>query len=229
MKEWIPILQQLIWPVFIIVLLFVFKDKVNGLYNMATEGREIEIAGILKIGQKIKETEIRQFASSDMSVEGLEGDEVTVSKGGMDMLGQLQERLRNSELKSIDVMVLDDYKYYVRDMLLQYTGTLGIKQIVFLRDGEFDGWIDGSLFSGQLFATPQQGFEYKELKNFLAGIRYETVNPEEKTITVLEKMRDLHLDKIPVVEDRQYKYFVYKADILTTLVSGALTENPEQQ
>ncbi|WP_159523311.1 CBS domain-containing protein [Sunxiuqinia indica] len=228
MKEWIPFLQQLIWPVFIVLLLIVFKGKLEGLYKMATEGREIEIAGVFKIGQAIKETEIKQFATGDLSIEAMEGDEFAIEKGSWEMLNQLQEKLRNSELNSIDVMILRPDKYYFKNLLLRYVGTLGIKQLIFVdSSGHFDGWIESSIFSGQILANDQQEYKYEQLKEFLAGIHHETIQPNDNTGDVLEKMRKYKQEYMPVIDQKKYKYFVNKSDILTALVSTVLTQDKE--
>ena len=230
MKDWIPLIQQLIWPLFIVILLVAFRGKLEGLYKMATEGREIEIAGVLKIGQAVRETNINQFAKGDMSIDVLEEDEHVVEKGSMSMLQKLQEQLRNSELTSIDVMVIRSGKYYFKDLMLKYVSTLGIKQIIFIdRQGQFDGWIESSIFSGQLLAGERREYRYPDLKNFLAGIHYEEIAPTEKTIDVLEKMKESRLDYLPVVDSKKYRYFVNKADILTSLVSTAITQPQKEK
>lgn len=230
MKEWIPFMQQLIWPLFIVLLIIVFKGKLEGLYKMATEGREIEIAGVVKIGQAIQETEIRQFATGDLSIDAMEGDEFAIEKGSWEMLNQLQEKLRNSELSSIDVMIIRPNKHYFKNLLLRYVSTLGIKQLVFIdRNGQFDGWIESSIFSGQLLVSDQQDYNYAQLKKFLAGIHHETINPSDKTADALAKMKKYKQDNMPVIDQKKYKYFVNKSDILTTLVSSVAIQDEENQ
>ena len=110
--EWIPIIEKLIWPIFIILLLLVFKDKVNGLYNMATEGRSLEIGGWLKIGEQVKETTVQNFAPENSTIEAVEGESVMIEKGGNRALKTLQAKLKNGTIGRIDVMNIVDNKYY---------------------------------------------------------------------------------------------------------------------
>ena len=219
---WVPLAQQLIWPVFIILLLFVFRDKVNGLYTMATEGRSVEIAGWLKIGEKVKETEIRDFGSGDLSIEAIEGDEIAIEKGGEDLLNSLQDKIRTSEIKSIDILKITNNKTYYKDLLLKYIGTLGINQIVFIKNEEFDGWISSSVFSSQLLTTNSQYFQYEELKNLLVGVKSNSVPPDMKTSAVLNQMIEEKTDQVAVVEGAKFKYIINKQDILTAVVANTI-------
>ncbi len=227
-KAWIPLIEKMIWPVFIIILLIVFKSKVEGLYKMATEGRSLEIAGWLKIGEKVENTEIKTFAPEDLSIEALEGDEFVIEKGSEQMLRELQEKLRNSEIKSIDILKITDNKTYYRKLLLKYISTLGIKQVVFTKNGKFDGWIGSSIFSGQLLVGESEVFLYDELKSFLAGIRNESVKPNTKTSDVLTQMKMTNQNEIAVVDENKFKYIINKQDILTALVSSTIISSEEE-
>jgi hypothetical protein len=221
---WIPTINQLIWPVFIIIMLISFKSELEGLYQMATEGRSLKIGGWIEIGEQIKTTEIQKFAKEDMTVEAFAGSEEMVTKGGSSQLEQLQEKLRRQEIKHIDVMAITDNIYYSKDMLLKYISVLGIKQVVFIQGGRFSGWMESSVFSGQVFNYQRQTFDYYELKNLLAGIENTSVKPSDKTDDVLNLMKAEKIENVPVVEGEQFKYFVNKSDILATLVSNAILQ-----
>ncbi len=227
MNSWLAILEKLIWPIFIIILLFIFRDKINGLYNMATEGRSVEIAGWLKIGEKVQQTEINQFAPKDLSIEAVEGSGAIIEKGGERKLFELQEKLRNSEIKSFDILKITNNKVYYKDLLEKYISTLGIKHIVFIKDGKFDGWMSSSIFSGQLLVSQASTFEYDQLRNSLAGIKKTTIAPDVKTSVVLKKMRDEQMDNIAIVEKDTFKYFVNKQDIITAIVSNSIPMNDQ--
>ncbi|MDN3670562.1 hypothetical protein QWY93_14660 [Echinicola jeungdonensis] len=227
MQSWLAILEKMIWPIFIIVLLFVFRDKINGLYEMATEGRSVEIAGWLKIGEKVQQTEINQFATKDLSIEAVEGSGSVIEKGGENRLIELQEKLRNSEIKSFDILKITNNKIYYKDLLEKYISTLGIKHIVFIKDGKFDGWMASSIFSGQLLVFQQNTFGYDQLRNSLAGIRKTQIGPQEKTSVVLKKMRDEQMDNIAIVENDTFKYIINKQDIITAIVSNSIPINGE--
>jgi len=219
---WIPTINQLIWPVFIVTMLIAFKSELEGLYQMAVQGRSLKIGGWIEIGEQIKTTEIQNFAKEDLTVEAFAGEEEIVTKGGSSKLFELQEKLRNQEIKHIDVMAITDNIYYSREMLLKYISVLGIKQVVFLNNGKFSGWMESSVFSGQVFNFQEPNFNYSELTNNLAGIENTSVKPSTKTDEVLNFMKDEGLENVPVVEDNTFKYFVNKSDILATLVSNAI-------
>lgn len=229
-RDWIPLLQKLIWPLFIVILLFAFSKQLNELYRMATEeGRSVEIAGWFKIGERVQNTEINSFASKDLSLEAVEGDEIMVEKGSAHKLQQLQEKLRTKEIKSIDILKITSEKAYYRKLLLKYVSSLGIKHIVFVRDGRYDGWMTASIFSGQLLTGTREVFEYDDLRAFLAGIKTLSVEPAANTLDVLRLMEDSDEDNIAVVENEQFHYIINKQDILTTLVSGAILAGKEQK
>ena len=75
LSPWIPILQQLIWPVFIILILAVFRQKVEGLYNLVIDrvsaGGSLKIGNWLEIGETIKTTEIQKFAKRRFNCGGI--------------------------------------------------------------------------------------------------------------------------------------------------------------
>jgi hypothetical protein len=226
LTPWIPILQQLIWPVFIILILIVFKEKVTGLYNLVIDrvsaGGSLKIGNWLEIGETIKTTEIRTFAKDELTVDAFEGDDEMITKGGTAKLYELQEKLRNQVIKHIDVMAITNNLHYSKEMLLKYVAVLGIKQIVFIKNGKFDGWMESSVFTGQVFNFHVNSFNYTDLMDNLAGIEKSKVNPQTKTDEVLKFMKQEGLENVPVIEDNQFRYFVNKSDILATLVSNAI-------
>lgn len=224
LTPWIPTINQLIWPVFIIIMLVTFKSELEGLYQMATEGRSLKIGGWLEIGEQIKATEIQKFAREDLTVEAFAGSEEMITKGGSSQLEQLQEKLRKQEIKHIEVMAITDNIHYAKDMLLKYISILGIKHVVFLEGGRFTGWMDSSVFSGQVFNLQRSTFDYYELRRVLAGVEEISVNPGNKTDEVLSLMKAEKIESIPVVDAGQFKYFVNKSDILATLVANAILQ-----
>lgn len=225
--EWIPIIEKLIWPIFIILLLLVFKDKVNGLYNMATEGRSLEIGGWLKIGEQVKETTVQNFAPENSTIEAVEGESVMIEKGGNRALKTLQAKLKNGTIGRIDVMNIVDNKYYYKDMLTKYISTLGIKHIVFTKHGKFDGWMESSIFSGQLLMDNRDYYDYNELKGSLYGVKKEIIPPKMKTGEALSYMKKKGLATIPVVDGKTFKYFINKSDILTSIISSNILNKIE--
>lgn len=228
LTPWIPIIQQLIWPVFIVLILVVFRKQAEGLYNLVIDrvsaGGSLKIGNWLEIGETIKTTEIQKFAKDDLTVEAFEGDEEMITKGGTAMLMELQDKLRNNVIKHIDVMAITNNLHYSKQMLLKYISVLGVKQVVFVKNGNFDGWMESSVFTGQIFNVHVDHFAYTELVDNLAGIEKTKVGPKEKTDEVLKLMRKEGLENIPVVDGDKFKYFVNKSDILATLVSNAILQ-----
>jgi len=229
LEPWLSVLEKLIWPIFIIVLLFAFRKKVNGLYKMATEGRSLEIGGWLKIGEQVKETDIQKFATDDASIDAVEGDGFMVEKGGNRYLNELQTRLREGKIRQIDVLNIVDNKHYYKKMLLEYVSTLGIKYIVFTNNGKFEGWIDGSIFSSQILMGDYSSYGYDELKNSLYGIKTEKIASNTKTFEVLSYMKKQGLDVIPIIDNDKFKYFVNKSDILTSIISSNILNKSDEE
>ena len=226
LKDWFPLLEKLIWPLFIVIFFIFFRDKIEGMYNMVVEGRSVKIGGWLEIGEKIKETEIQTFAKTDVTVDAFAGgQEVVTRKGGSSMLSNLQEKLKSGEIKHINVLEINNQIHYNKDLLLKYVGTLGIKHIVFIKDSVFEGWMESSIFSSQVFNFQRSSFDYLQLTENLSGIEKTKVAPTEKTDMVLELMIKDGIESVPIVEANQFKYFVNKGDILATLVSNAILKN----
>lgn len=223
--DWIPVIEKLIWPFFIILLLIVFKDKINGLYNMATEGRSLEIAGWIKIGEQVKQTTIQSFAPQNSTIEAIEGQSIMIEKGGSQALRSLQTKLKSGTIKQIDIMNIVNHKYYYKEMLIKYISTLGIKYIVFTNNGKFGGWIESSVFSSQLLMNPQESYSYDELKSLLVGIKEESISPKMKTGDALNFMKKNGLAATAVIENKKFKYFINKSDILTSIISSTLLNN----
>jgi hypothetical protein len=222
LSTWMPIIEQMVWPIFIIIILVVFKSKVEGLYQMAVEGRSLKIGSWLEIGEEIKTTEIQKFAKEDLTIEAFEGNDEVITKGGTSKLMELQEKLRNQVIKHIDVMAIIDHIHYSKEMLLKYVAVLGIKQVVFIKGGKFEGWMESSVFTGQVFNFHVSSFSYEELMDNLAGIENSHVDPKTKTYEVLNYLKDEGIENVPVVDGTKFNYFVNKSDILATLVSNAI-------
>lgn len=220
LAKWMPVLENLVWPFFIIILLIIFKGKVNALFQMATEGRSLEIGGWLKIGEQVKEIEIQDFATDNAVMDAVEGEGIMVVKGGNNLLNRLQEQLKRGEIHHIDILNITDHKYYYKEMLLKYVSNLSIKYIVFTSNGTFKGWMESSVFSSQLLMSELNAFDYSELNNALFGIKTEQVSPTTKTFEVLKYMKEIGVDVIPIVDNDEFKYFVNRSDILTNIISS---------
>ena len=99
-----------------------------------------------------------------------------------------------------------------------YVSLLGVKYILFMGRGDFEGWIPAGLFMGQL--RTRDTYSYARLKNEIIGIRGEKAFPKSTASEVLSKMQDARTDYIPIVsENNIYLYMVSKQDLLARLVS----------
>jgi len=70
-----------------VIILVVFQDKANGLYDQVTkEGRGIKVGNLIEISQSIKNTEIQTFTSHDLSIEAVQNNFRVETKGGRGQL-----------------------------------------------------------------------------------------------------------------------------------------------
>ncbi|MFT6844658.1 MAG: hypothetical protein ACJAUV_000840 [Flavobacteriales bacterium] len=53
-------------------------------------------------------------------------------------------------------------------MLQKYVAGLGIKYVIFEKEGHFEGWISASVFLSQLFLWQRNSFDYEVLWSELA-------------------------------------------------------------
>jgi hypothetical protein len=155
MKDWIPLINKLVWPVIIGVSLLIFHKEFNEVYTVALErmksGGSIEIGGLFKLGEKATETEIKDLSLNNISIEGIGGAEGVVRKGSQSSLDRIQEELANSPEKIINtLLVTDDIEIYSVALLKEYVSTLGLHYVVFQERSKFVGWMTSDLFVAQL-------------------------------------------------------------------------------
>ena len=84
MKDWIPLLQELVWPALLVVVLFLGRDRVGrllkALEDRVVAGAEVEAAGI-RVGTAPKLTEVATSSASDSKATAAR-EEVGVPKPG---------------------------------------------------------------------------------------------------------------------------------------------------
>lgn len=229
MEVWIPLIQQLIWPLFIVLLILFNRGRFEQLVDSVIKGRAVEIGGLIKIGEGLQNTEIKTVGSGDFSMEAVEGDDIMIEKGGGQELQRLQQKLASGEITKINNMLIRTDKVYVPEMLLKYISSLGIKYIIFENDQKYDGWISASAFSGQLLSMYQHDrLYYNDLKARIRGINTSSVQDTAKTSTVLELMKSEKTDEVAVLKGTKFRYLVSKQDILTTVISKVLLEETEK-
>ena len=126
MKDWIPLINKLVWPVIIGIVLLIFHSEVSEMYDLTVNriksGGSIEIGGFFKLGDKATNTEIKELSDANLSIdvldanlsiEGSGGLGGVVRKGSRSALAKLQQELENSPNKTINTL-LDRRQFVIR-------------------------------------------------------------------------------------------------------------------
>jgi len=228
LEPWIPLLQQLVWPIAIGIAVIIYKEQVDMVVQSVVEGRVVEV-GLFKLGEGLKKTEIRNIGAGDFSMTAVEGDEVMVEKGGYHQLEELQRRIDAGELGRVTTLLIVPGKRYVASMLLDYVSKLGVRHIIFKNDIGFDGSMEASVFSGQLL-NMREGttLYYDDLRKF-SGRATLSVQDTMKASQVLRAMKEARQDHIAVVQGSEFRYMVSKQDILTSVISSMLLQEEDDK
>lgn len=231
-NDWIPLLTKLVWPIIILIALIVFSTQVSEVYKVVMksikEGRAVEFGGFLKLGEAASTIEIGKLSQDNISIDKIGGGGGVVRKGSEAQLTSLQKELEKNPTKTINTMLINNNIYYSVKLLKDYVSTLGLKYVVFQKNGVFDGWIMSGAFVAQLPAN-NQTLDYYELKDQTIGIRDQSVNPTDNARDVLWKMQDLHMESLPVVDEGgKWLFFANRGEILSTLMTTLMLENEEE-
>jgi len=222
----------MVWPFFIIVLLLIFNRQATEIYDVllsgAQSGRSVEIGGFLKLGEAANQTEIADLShNNDLSISGIGGSSGVVRKGSTTDLERLQEELRDNPSNNINTLLLPDGIVYSVDLLKQYISTLGLQFVVFQQGDQFDGWISSTAFVAQL-PENRNSVNYSDLRNRIVGVNEQTVRPNDSAKIVLQKMQELHIDSMPVVDtDKRWLFFANRGEILARLMTTIILEKHE--
>jgi len=241
MKDWIPLISKLVWPLIILSFLLFFRAEVKNFYNImierAEKGSGIEVVGFIKIGQAlVNETKISQLSFNNISIQGIGGAGSVVRKDSMGALNKLKRELRKNPSRIIDTLLIEDDRRYSIELLKEYISELSLRYVVFKRGDIFDGWMNSTAFITQLpnreEITDIDGREillsYEDLKSNMVGIRKENLKPNSTVMEVLEEMKRLHVDAIPVVNDNgHWQFFAIRGEILSQIITSVLL-NDEQ-
>jgi len=227
-KDWIPFLSSLITPVFVIILILWFRRDVGDFIDIVKnavgeQGRSIEIGDWVKIGERARTTEISKMDLGDISVSlsAHNYQEWAIEKSGSSLISKLRKQSKKHGGKPVDVMILKEGTRYSSIALEKYVSLLGVKYILFMGSGDFEGWIPAGLLMGQLRA--RDTYSYQRLKNEIIGIRDDRALPESTASEVLLKMQDARTDYIAIVTGKnKYLYMVSKQDLLARLVSSMI-------
>jgi hypothetical protein len=153
-KDWIPLINKLVWPVFVVLLLLLFQAQVREIYKVLLDsmkaGRSIKVGGFLELGELAKGTRISQLSFNNISIEGVGGSEGVVRKGSVSYLEKLQDELRQHPSSRIDTLLKTDDISYSPELIRKYIGTLGLRFVVFQMSDRLDGWMSSTTFVAQL-------------------------------------------------------------------------------
>ncbi len=227
-KDWIPLVNKLVWPVFIVIFLLIFQSQVREIYKVLLDGmkagRSLKVGGFLELGELAKDTQISQLSFDNISIEGVGGSEGVVRKGSVSYLEKLQEELRLNPSRKIDTLLLTDDISYSADLIRRYVSTLGLRFVVFQKRGKFDGWIYSNAFVAQLRES-ERLMSYSDLRSSIIGIRDEYVSSNETAKAVLQLMQELHVDSVPVLDaNDRWLFFANREEILARLMTSILID-----
>jgi hypothetical protein len=234
MKDWIPLINKLVWPVIIGISLLVFHGETSEIYHATLDrikkGGTVKV-GFFELGAIATKTEIKDLSLNNLSVEGAEGVSRSggVTKGSFMALDRLQRELAESPKKSINTLLIpDNIRVYSIRLLKEYIGTLGLQYVVYQKNGKFDGWMFSGTFGAQLPAerasdeNESASITFDRLRNF-SGISQVYVNPDASARDVLEKMQELHVDSLPVVDkEKKWRFFANRGEILARLMTSII-------
>lgn len=230
-QDWVQLISKLVWPLFIVIFLVIFDQETKEVYNVLLKGiksgRSVEIGGFLKLGVAANQTKITELSHKNISIMGIGGSSGVVRKSTGNQLSILKQELENNPLQSINTLLVPDNINYSVDLLKQYISTLGLRHVVFLKKGKFDGWISTSSFVAQLPKNITT-MDYLTLRKTIIAVNQQTVNGNDSAKSVLEEMQRLHIDSIPVVDnDGNWLFFANRGEILARLMTTIILE-PKQ-
>lgn len=97
--------------------------------------------------------------------------------------------------------------------------------VVYQKNGKFDGWMFAKTFGAQL---PTEGVSdendsasitFNRLRNF-SGLNQYYVSADASAKDVLEKMQELHVNSLPVVDkEKKWQFFANRGEILARLMT----------
>jgi hypothetical protein len=234
-KDWVPIINKLIWPLIIFICLIIYgkdtgnliKSTINGaekILNQIVQGdRSVEVAGFIKLDSLATGTGIKEVSIKNVSIEAMEGEGLAIEKGGMEFLHRLKDEIRKNKFRKIDVLYIQKGKQYSVKLLKKYIADLQVKFIVFQNRSKFDGWIASSFFVGQL-PHDEAIIHYDDIKIDVTGIKMHHALIADSAKAVLKKMEKLGVDSLPILEQKKFKFFSNRGDILSRLMTTLILE-----
>jgi hypothetical protein len=230
-KDVTPLLQQLVWPGFVGIILVVFRHQASTLLTTVTDaiarGRSLQVGEWFKIGEEIKVGDVPRTEgndpANDIQLSEFGTDTDFLEKGSAFLLDQIQNRDRTNPGRRIETLIIKSGQAYVSTVLRRYIGELGIRFVVYQKERDFDGWIDASMFSSQLFRGSVQGerLTYMDLRGF-SGIRQDTISPTTKATDALSEIESRSLSSIAVVENGSFRFMLTREALISKILVARL-------
>lgn len=235
---WFGLAGTLVWPIFIVVLMLVFSSESAEIYGILKEriksGSALKV-GLLEIGEQASKTEISSLVFPDLPVEAIGGPAEAVRKASGPALQRLQKELEKTPYRRVDTLIVDSKVIYSPTLLKDYINTLGVRFVVFRKNGLFDGWIEAGLFLNQLISKlnmPEERLKqvtipYEKLRRDIVGISNKAVQAKDSARTVLQVMQKGHTENLPVLDGQTFKFFANRGEILANLISNFILKEKE--
>jgi hypothetical protein len=222
MKDWVPLLSKLVWPVFILCAFIAFRSDAARLVSISVD--RIEKGAAVKtpwfeLSELAQSTSVTELRLDNRPIEALGTSGGVTRKGTRDYLEQIRAELARNPNKPIDTLRLVDTILFSTDLLKEYVSTLGLHYVVFERGGRFDGWMTAGTFVAQL-PGENATVDYGELKSRLSGVRTASVPSSMSATNVLAEMQKVHMDALPVVKDGKWLFFTTRGEILSSLIAS---------
>jgi CBS domain-containing protein len=239
LESWIPLFTKMVWPAVAVGVVAVYHDETGALlhnFNAAiTAGRPVKVADWLEIGagtpigDLVKVSATDPGKNIDLSMNRVGGYEEFTFKGSAEFLTQLQEQLRASPGKTIDVLVVAAGHEYSTKLLRSYIAALGIRYVVFEEGERFAGWMDSGLFNSQLPPTEtEERWPYEQLRDRLLGLHKQSVAPTTSALDVLKLMEHERVESIAVVDDGKFKSIVSREAIIAKLLVASVFKQEQE-
>jgi CBS domain-containing protein len=239
LESWIPLFSKLVWPAVAVGVVAVYHDETGRLLdnfnNAIGAGRSVKVADWLEIGAGTPIGQLVQASAADVgkeidiSVNRVGGYEEFAFKGSAEFLAQLQQQLRESPGKTIDVLMIVSGHEYSTKLLRSYVAGLGIRYVVFAEGDRFVGWMDAGLFNSQL-PSPEldERWPYERLHDELLGLHTQSAAPTTSALDVLKLMESQKLESIAVVDDGRFKSIVSREGIIAKLLMASVSKEEQE-
>jgi len=225
--EWMPVISKLVWPFFIGLILLVFNAEVSAIYKSVMEGgRGVKIAGVFELGEAANKTQVMDLSDSSMSlrVDRLGGSNGgAIEKGTYIYLRKLKEQIKRDPSIKLETLIIKKGPTFYYPAIREYIGSLGLKYVVFINRGKFEGWMNSSVFVAQLQGTKTA--KYENLVRNIVGIKDYNAKPDDSVKVLLNKMDKYKSSALPVVDnDNKWQFFVNRGDIIAKLLTNMMSK-----